>query len=128
MNLEELQTLWKELDEKIQHQELLHQEEIKRILTTRKESTFSSRRNQAYTDYPQRIYFGKVDTHRTYRTDIPHRMRRILFHRLDTESLFRYAERHFSFLVPTDWYRIPVPVLPDAPEHRTGKESGTTTD
>lgn len=39
MNLEELQTLWKELDEKIQHQELLHQEEIKRILTTRKEST-----------------------------------------------------------------------------------------
>lgn len=39
MNLEELQTLWKELDEKIQQQELLRQEEIKRILTTRKEST-----------------------------------------------------------------------------------------
>lgn len=38
MNLEELQTLWKELDEKIQQQELLRQEEIKRILTTRKES------------------------------------------------------------------------------------------
>lgn len=38
MNLEELQTLWKELDKKIQQQELLRQEEIRRILTTRKES------------------------------------------------------------------------------------------
>lgn len=42
MNLEELQTLWKELDKKIQQQELLRQEEIRRILTTRKESSLEN--------------------------------------------------------------------------------------
>lgn len=38
MNLEEMQQAWKELNERVARNEILHREEVKRILNTRKES------------------------------------------------------------------------------------------
>ena len=38
MNLEEMQQAWKELNERVARNEILHREEEKRILNTRKES------------------------------------------------------------------------------------------
>lgn len=38
MNLEEMQQAWKELNERVARNEILHREEIKRILNTRRES------------------------------------------------------------------------------------------
>ena len=38
MNLEEMQQAWKELNERVARYEILHREEVKRILNTRKES------------------------------------------------------------------------------------------
>lgn len=38
MNLEEMQKAWKELNERVARNEILHREEVKRILNTRKES------------------------------------------------------------------------------------------
>lgn len=38
MNLEEMQQAWKELNERVARNEILHREEVKRILNTRKEN------------------------------------------------------------------------------------------
>ena len=38
MNLEEMQQAWKELNERVARNEILHREEVKRILNTRRES------------------------------------------------------------------------------------------
>ena len=38
MNLEEMQQAWKELNERVARSEILHREEVKRILNTRRES------------------------------------------------------------------------------------------
>ena len=39
MNLEEMQQAWKELDERVTRNEILHREEVKRILNTRRENS-----------------------------------------------------------------------------------------
>lgn len=39
MNLEEMQQAWKELDERVARNEILHREEVKRILNTRRENS-----------------------------------------------------------------------------------------
>lgn len=39
MNLEEMQQAWKELDEQVTRNEILHREEVKRILNTRRENS-----------------------------------------------------------------------------------------
>lgn len=39
MNLEEMQQAWKELNERVTRNEILHREEVKRILNTRRENS-----------------------------------------------------------------------------------------